>query len=158
MSAFKKKEKEKKISRLSIVIPVLDEDGSLEETLDSLSRQVRQYRKILVVADAMAEQVAESIRKDKLTTVIPAPVGGMAAALSAGLSAVESPFVAFMRPGDRVGNVEYYKFCVSYLDKHSDEIDHVTTRTVFRNDLCRKRIPHPTNSVMYWTDEENEQY
>lgn len=109
--------------RISILMPVRNEERYLHAALNSLYRQTLAEWELLVVddgsSDATASILAQAARSDERVRVIRRTGGGLVAALNAGLEACRGPLLARM-DGDDICHPRRLELQANYLDAHPD--------------------------------------
>jgi glycosyltransferase involved in cell wall biosynthesis len=106
---------------LSIVMPVRDAAGTLDECLASIARQSFADYELLIVDDGSTDDSVDCVQrwaeKDARIRLIRRTAQGIVSALNAGLSAARAPLVARMDADDRM-HTERLRLQVGYLQQH----------------------------------------
>jgi glycosyltransferase involved in cell wall biosynthesis len=107
--------------KISILMPVRNEERYLQATLDSLYRQTCADWELVAVDDGSRDQtaplLAEAARRDRRVRVIRREGGGLVAALNAGLAACRAPLLARL-DGDDICHPRRLELQAAYLDAH----------------------------------------
>ena len=105
--------------RVSILLPVRNEEEFLPEALLSLSRQTISSWELVVVDDGSTDAtpaiLADVATRDKRVRVVPSPGRGLVAALNAGLAECRAPLVARM-DGDDIAHPRRLELQAALLD------------------------------------------
>lgn len=109
--------------RVSILMPVRNEDRYLQAALDSLYRQTLAGWELIAVddgsSDATPDILAAAARHDSRVHVIRREGGGLVAALNTGLTACRAPFLARF-DGDDICHPRRLELQAAYLDACPD--------------------------------------
>ncbi|MEI6205194.1 MAG: glycosyltransferase [Desulfuromonadales bacterium] len=109
--------------RISILMPVRNEERYLRAALDSLQCQTLTDWELLVVDDGSDDETPRILDfatyRDSRVHVIRRERGGLVAALNAGLKECQSPLLARM-DGDDICHPRRFEIQASYLDAHPD--------------------------------------
>ena len=108
-------------SRVSVIVRTKDRPGLLREALDSLRAQTFDDFETIVVndGDALDRASLEPPPGRRLSVVRPAPPGGRARALNAGLRASTGPYVAYLDDDDLFRPAHLEKLA-GFLDGHPE--------------------------------------
>ncbi len=105
--------------KISILMPVRNEERYLQATLDSLFRQTCTDWELIAVddgsSDGTASILAEAARADKRVQVIRREGGGLVAALNIGLEACRAPLLARL-DGDDICHPRRFERQAAFLD------------------------------------------
>jgi glycosyltransferase involved in cell wall biosynthesis len=108
---------------VSVLMPCYNAAATLEEGLESLSRQTLTDFEVIAVDDGSADETLEILRgwarQDKRYRLLSQPHQGIISALNTGLHYCRAPYVARMDTDDR-SLPERLERQVSYLDAHSE--------------------------------------
>jgi glycosyltransferase involved in cell wall biosynthesis len=108
---------------VSVLLPCYNAAGTLEEGLESLSRQTLSDFEVIAVDDGSTDKTSEILRswarQDKRYLVLTQPHQGIISALNAGLDHCQAPYVARMDTDDR-SLPERLERQVNYLDAHPE--------------------------------------
>jgi glycosyltransferase involved in cell wall biosynthesis len=109
--------------RISILMPVRNEERYLQAALNSLYLQTCADWELVAVDDGSQDAtpiiLAEAARSDARVQVIRREGGGLVAALNAGLKACRAPLLARM-DGDDICHPRRLEMQAAYLDAHPD--------------------------------------
>ena len=105
--------------KISILMPVRNEERYLQATLDSLFRQTCTDWELIAVddgsSDGTASILAEAARTDKRVQIIRREGGGLVAALNIGLEACRAPLLARL-DGDDICHPRRFERQAAFLD------------------------------------------
>ncbi len=105
--------------KISILMPIRNEERYLQATLDSLFRQTCTDWELIAVddgsSDGTASILAEAARADKRVQVIRREGGGLVAALNIGLEACRAPLLARL-DGDDICHPRRFERQAAFLD------------------------------------------
>jgi GT2 family glycosyltransferase len=114
---------------VSVLVPVRDVAGTLDEALASVCGQTLRELEVVVVDDGSSDGTREAVQawaaRDARVRAIVGPPRGLVAALNEGLAACEAPIVARM-DGDDVAHPERLAAQLEHLRAHPD-VDLVAT-------------------------------
>lgn len=109
--------------RVSVLMPVRNEERYLRAALDSLFRQTFADWELIAVDDGSSDGTAailtEAARRDHRVKVIRRAGGGLTAALNTGLAACHAPLLARL-DGDDICHPRRLELQAAYLDEHPD--------------------------------------
>jgi len=109
--------------RVSILMPVHNEERYLQAALDSLYRQTFDDWELVVVDDGSSDGTPSILdaaaRGDRRVRLIRREGGGLVAALNTGLKACQAPLLARM-DGDDISHPRRLEMQASYLQAHPD--------------------------------------
>jgi glycosyltransferase involved in cell wall biosynthesis len=109
--------------KISILMPVRNEERYLKSALDSLYRQSCREWELIAVDDGSHDRtaaiLAEAMRRDSRVRAIRREGGGLVAALNTGLAACRAPLVARL-DGDDICHPRRLELQADYLDAHPD--------------------------------------
>ncbi|MBV5341609.1 MAG: glycosyltransferase [Deltaproteobacteria bacterium] len=107
--------------RVSILMPIRNEERYIQAALDSLFRQTFTNWELIAVDDGSSDRTAaildDAAGKDHRVQVIHREGGGLVAALNAGLEACRAPLLARM-DGDDICHPRRLELQSAYLDTH----------------------------------------
>lgn len=111
------------LPRISVLMPVRNEEAYLPEALRSLARQSFRDWELVVVDDGSSDStpaiLSAAARNDSRIRIIRREGGGLVAALNAGLEACRAPLLARM-DGDDICHPRRLELQAAYLDSHAD--------------------------------------
>jgi glycosyltransferase involved in cell wall biosynthesis len=109
--------------KISILMPVRNEERYLQAALDSLYRQTCSDWELIAVDDGSSDQTATILAgatgRDSRVKVVHREGGGLVAALNAGLEVCQSPLVARL-DGDDICHPQRLELQSDYLNLHPD--------------------------------------
>ena len=127
--------------RVSVLLPAYNEEGFLEQAVESILGQTESSFEVLVVDDgstdgsrALLERLAA---RDRRIKPVQQPHAGIAAALNRGIQEARGRYVARM-DADDLAHPERLRLQAGYLDLHPD-IGMVGSRVEYLGDASRNR-------------------
>lgn len=109
--------------KISILMPLRNEERYLQATLDSLYRQTCSAWELIAVDDGSSDQTAAILTaaadRDSRIRVITRAGGGLVAALNAGLKACRAPLLARL-DGDDICHPRRLELQAAFLDAHPE--------------------------------------
>lgn len=149
-------EKLEQDTKLSVIVPVYNEENYLQRCVDSLIHQSYQNLEIILVDDGSSDNsgnLCDVIAKsDKRITAIHKDNGGLSSARNAGLKISTGDYVTFVDSDDWVDLDIYRKAIYEAIDKNADVVDFLPVYTdgehVPQNSVHESRIVEGEN-ILY---------
>ena len=109
--------------RVSVVLPVHNEEQHLEQAIESILRQSQADFELIAVddgsTDGSADMLARLARGDLRIRLLRQPRGGIVAALNRGLAEARGAYIARM-DADDIAHPERLRLQADFLDRHRD--------------------------------------
>jgi glycosyltransferase involved in cell wall biosynthesis len=111
------------VPALSVLLPCYNAAETLDEALDSLTKQTFSDFEIIAVDDGSQDNTKVILQRwaqsDRRVQILSQPHGGIVAALNAGLTYCQAPYIARMDADDRI-HPNRFQLQLQYLEEHPE--------------------------------------